>query len=69
MLHRHAQDPAWAAALEAANATNAALARAVAQSPLEFRAVAGAALRLAARPHDMGVDAAQAAAFAVRMLS
>jgi len=41
----------------------------VAQSPLEFRAVAGAALRLAARPHDMGVDAAQAAAFAVRMLS
>ncbi|KAK9846546.1 hypothetical protein WJX81_006344 [Elliptochloris bilobata] len=63
------QDPAWKAALANANAANAALAQAVAQSPLEFRAVACAALRLAARPHDAEVDAAQAAAFATRMLS
>ena len=59
----------WKAALEDANAANAALSRAVAQSPLEFRAVACAALHLAARPYDAGVDAAQAAAFATRMLS
>lgn len=62
------QDPAWEAALASANMANAALARGITQSPLEFRAVACAALRLAARPHDAGVDAAQAAAFAARVL-
>ena len=59
----------WKAALADANAANAALSRAVAQSPLEYRALACAALHLAARPQDAGVDAAQAVAFATRMLS
>ena len=48
---------------------NVVLARAVAQEPVQFRQLAQLALQLASRPGNHRVDAAQAAAFCVRMLS
>jgi hypothetical protein len=62
-------DPAWAACYAALQPLAAALSKAVAQDPLEYRRVAQAAALLAARPQEHGVDAAQAAAFCHRLMS
>ena len=62
------RDPAWQAAHDHLQGFNAQLVKACVQNPLEYRAMALAALQLAARPHDTGVDAAQAAAFAAKMM-
>eukprot|EP00887_Chlorella_sp_A99_P004798 scaffold4.g4798.t1 len=44
------------------------LVKACVQNPLEYRAVARAAVRLAARPHDLGIDAQQVVEFCTRMM-
>lgn len=62
-------DSSWHAQYEALAKVNAALAKATAQDPLQFRRLAQLAVQLAARPGDHGVDAAQAAAFCLRMMS
>ena len=62
------QDPAWQAAHERLQGFNSHLVKACVQNPLEYRATALATLQLAARPHDAGVDAAQAAEFAAKMM-
>lgn len=62
------QDPAWRAAHDSLQGLNSQLVRACVQSPLEYRAVAQAAVALAARPHDVGADAQQAAEFCVKMM-
>lgn len=61
-------DPAWQAAFERLHGLNSQLVKACVQNPLEYRAVAQAALRLASRPHDLGVDAQQAAEFCVKLM-
>ena len=61
-------DPAWAAARERAARANDALARVVAQSPLEFRAAAETAVAAGARPADLGLDVAAGADFCARMM-
>lgn len=61
-------DPAWKVAFEQMQEVSGQLAKSCVQNPLEYRAVAEAAVRMAARPHDLGVDAQQAAEFCVRMM-
>ena len=61
-------DPAWRAAFDRLQGLNGQLVKGCVQNPLEYRAVAQAALQLAARPHDLGVDAQQAADFCVKMM-
>lgn len=61
-------DPAWRATYERLQGLNSQLVRACVQNPLEYRAMAQAALQFAARPHDLGVDAAQAAEFCAKMM-
>ena len=62
------RDPAWQEAFDQLQGVNSQLVKACVQNPLEYRAVALAALRLAARPHDLGVDTTQAVDFCVKML-
>ncbi len=62
-------DSSWHVQYDALAKVNAALAKATAQDPLQFRQLAQLAVQLAARPGDHGVDAAQAAAFCLRMMS
>ena len=61
-------DSAWQAAYERLQGLNSQLVKACVQNPLEYRAVAQAALQFAARPHDLGVDAQQAVEFCVKMM-
>jgi hypothetical protein len=62
-------EPSWRAQYEALARVGSELGRASAQDPLRYRQLAQLALQLACRPAEQGVDAAQAAAFCVRMLS
>ena len=62
-------EPSWQARYQQLQQVNVVLARAVAQEPVQFRQLAQLALQLASRPGNHRVDAAQAAAFCVRMLS
>lgn len=61
-------DPAWRAAYDQLQGANGQLVKACVQNPLEYRAVALAALQFAARPHDLGLDAQQAAEFCVKTM-
>jgi hypothetical protein len=61
-------DPVWKAAFDQVQEVSGQLAKSCVQNPLEYRAVAEAAVRMAARPHDLGLDAQQAAEFCVRMM-
>lgn len=61
-------DPAWRATYDRLQGLNGQLVKACVQNPLEYRAVAQAALAFAARPQDLGLDAQQAAEFCVRMM-
>ena len=61
-------DPAWRAAHDQLQGLNSQLVKACVQNPLEYRAVALAALQFAARPHDLGLDAQQAAEFCVKTM-
>ena len=61
-------DPTWAAARERAERAHEALARAVAQSPLEFRAAAETAVAAGARPADFGLDVSAGADLCARMM-
>lgn len=63
------QDPVWRASYEEMSALNAQLSKAAIQNPMEYRALALAAVQIATRPHDLGVDAEQAAAFCARFMS
>ena len=62
-------DASWDVDRQRMEAVNGNLARAVVQSPLEFRKCAGAAVELAARPQDFELDPQHAARFCQRMLS
>jgi hypothetical protein len=48
---------------------NEQLSKAAIQNPMEFRALAMAAVQIGARPHDLCVDPEQAAAFCNRFMS
>ena len=61
-------DPAWQAAFGRLQEVNGQLAKTCVQNPLEYRAVAKAAVQFAARPHDFGLDAQQAAEFCAKMM-
>ncbi len=50
-------------------AMNQQLTRAVVQNPLEYRAVAMAAVDFGSRPHDLDMDVEQATAFCHRFMS
>lgn len=70
-VHYHTpctQDDAWLASYERWSSYNAELVSAAAQDPLRYRSLAVAAASLAARPHDHGVDAEQAAALCAKLM-
>ena len=62
------QDPGWDAAYSQLQELNGQLVKACVQNPLEYRAVAEAAVLFAARPHDLGLDVQQASDFCARMM-
>ncbi|KAK9917705.1 hypothetical protein WJX75_007354 [Coccomyxa subellipsoidea] len=62
-------DPWWKATFEEVGKVNEKLSRAAVQNPLEYRATALAAVQIGSRPHDLGLDAEQAAAFCTRFMS
>ena len=66
-MHRP-QDAAWEAAFAQLSELNGQLAKSCIQNPLEYRAVAGAAVAFGSRPHDLGLPAEQAAEFCIRMM-
>ena len=45
------------------------IAKSCVQNPSDLRAVALAAVQMAARPHDLGLDADQAADFCLKLMS
>lgn len=61
-------DPVWQMAYERLQGLNGELVKACVQNPLEYRAVAQAALQFATRPHDLDIDAQQAADFCVKLM-
>lgn len=63
------QDPLWKATFEEVGKLNEELSKATVQNPLEYRATALAAVQIGSRPHDLGLDAEQAAAFCARYMS
>ena len=63
------QDPTWKRVYDECSAMNAQISKAVIQNPLEFKAVAMAAVQFGSRPHDLDMDAEQAAAFCHRFMS
>jgi hypothetical protein len=63
------QDPVWRSEYEAVGKLNEQLSKAAIQNPLEYRMLALAAVQFASRPHDLGIDAEQAAAFCTRFMS
>ncbi|CAL8464828.1 g4363 [Coccomyxa elongata] len=62
-------DPLWKATFEELGKINENLSKGTVQNPLEFRATALAAVQIGSRPHDLGLDAEQAAAFCTRYMS
>lgn len=62
-------DPVWQAKHAALEQVSSALSQAAGQDPLQYRRVAQAAVRLAARPQDYGMDAGAAAAFLMQLAS
>ncbi len=64
-----AQDPWWKATFDEVGKVNEKISRAAVQNPLEYRATALAAVQIGSRPHDLGLDAEQAASFCTRFMS
>ncbi|GAB4824134.1 hypothetical protein N2152v2_011180 [Parachlorella kessleri] len=62
------KDPGWDGAHSQLQELNGQLVKACVQNPLEYRAVAEAAVLFAARPHDLGLDVQQATEFCARMM-
>lgn len=48
---------------------NEDISKAAVQNPLAYREAALAAVQIGSRPHDLGLDAEQAAAFCTRFMS
>ena len=63
------QDPTWKAAYDELGAVKEQLSKAAIQNPLEYRALAMAAVQIGSRPHDLGADPEQAFAFCNRFMS
>ncbi len=63
------QDNLWKAAFEEMSAVNAKLSKAAVQNPLEYKTLALTGLQFGSRPHDLGLDPEQAAAFCTRFMS
>jgi len=66
--HAPSHDPAWGAAFAAAKKIDHALANALTQNPLEYRAVAEVAVAAGARPADLGLEAEQGAELCVKYM-
>ena len=64
-----AQDPLWKRVFDDYSAMNQQLSKAIVQNPLEYRSVAMAAVEFGASPHDLDMDAEQAANFCHRFMS
>jgi predicted RNA methylase len=61
-------DPVWKSAHDTLQQVNSQLVKACVQNPLEYRAVAQAAVQFASRPHDLGLDAGHAAEYCMKMM-
>jgi len=68
-LYGALQDSGWKRVFDDFTAMNQQLTRAVVQNPLEYRAVAMAAVDFGSRPHDLDMDVEQATAFCHRFMS
>lgn len=58
----------WEAAYVQLSELNGQLAKSCVQNPLEYRAIAGAAVAFGSRPHDLGLHTEQAVEFCTRMM-
>ena len=63
------QDPIWKRLHDEVSKVNGELTKTVVQNPLEYRAIAMAAVQFGSRPHDLGLDVEQATAFCHRLMS
>jgi len=61
-------DPVWKSAHDSLQQINSQLVKSLVQDPLEYRAVAQAAVQFASRPHDLGLDAGHAAEYCMKMM-
>lgn len=61
-------DGNWKATLERLESFNSQIVKSCVQNPLEYRFVAQSSIQFAARPHDFGLEAAQASEFCNRMM-
>lgn len=61
-------DPIWKKVHDTLQSGNSQLVKACVQNPLEFRAAAQSAVAFAARPHDLGLDRAQAIEFCMKLM-
>ena len=68
-LYDALQDLGWKKVFDDFSHMNEQLTRAVVQNPLEYRAVAMAAVDFGSRPHDLDMDVEQATAFCHRFMS
>jgi len=59
----------WRATFEEVGKVNEDISKAAVQNPLAYREAALAAVQIGSRPHDLGLDAEQAAAFCTRFMS
>lgn len=59
----------WESAYTQLSALNGQLSKSIVQNPLEYRAIAAAAVAFGSRPHDLGLHSEQAADFCTRMMS
>ena len=62
-------DTAWKHAHDAMASVNSQVVKSIVQSPVEYRAAALAAVAMASRPGDIGMEADAASAFCMRMFS
>ena len=63
------QDALWDVAYTQLSELNGHLAKSCVQNPMEYRAIAGAAVAFGSRPHDLGLDTEQAAEFCTKLMS
>jgi hypothetical protein len=62
-------DPTWAVAHEGIKKITDDIARAIVQSPIEYRAAAEAAVAAGARPGDLGLETDVGAEYCLRMMA
>ena len=69
LLHNARVADGWHDTHDEVSKMNGELTKTVVQNPLEYRALAMAAVQFGSRPYDLGLDVEQATAFCHRLMS